>query len=101
MFWPDDRVRAKSKRPRALAGGAYGDMLAPAYVPTHEYAVSSAMRRLTSGFGMGPGVPASPWKPTNFFAAAFCGAGAERYQLRGRKGRRRRKQVFDLLVPVS
>ena len=40
-------------------------MLAPAYVPTHEYAVSSAMRRLTSGFGMGPGVPASPWRPTN------------------------------------
>ena len=40
-------------------------MLAPAYVPTHEYAVSSAMRRLTSGFGMGPGVPASLWTPAN------------------------------------
>ena len=42
-------------------------MLAPAYVPTHKYAVSSAMRRLTSGFGMEPGVPASPWKPTSFW----------------------------------
>ena len=40
-------------------------MLAPAYVPTQEYAVSSAMKGLTSGFGMGPGVPPSLWEPTN------------------------------------
>ena len=40
-------------------------MSAPAYVPTQEYAVSSAMKGLTSGFGMEPGVPPSLWTPTN------------------------------------
>ena len=48
-------------------------MLAPAYVPTHEYAVSSAMRCLTSGFGMEPGVPTSPWEPTKFRVAVRFG----------------------------
>ena len=47
-------------------------MLAPAYVPTHEYAVSSAMRSLTSGFGMEPGVPSSLWEPTNLVALGIA-----------------------------
>ena len=49
-------------------------MLASAYFPTHNYAVSSAMRSLTSGFGMGPGVPSSLWTPANllFLRTGSC-----------------------------
>ena len=45
--------------------GDFKLMLASAYFPTHKYAVSSAMRCLTTGFGMGPGVPTSLWTPAN------------------------------------
>ena len=41
--------------------------LASAYFPTQGYAVSWAMKRLTSEFGMGSGVPASLWTPRKFF----------------------------------
>ena len=47
-------------------------MSAPAYVPTQEYAVSSAMKGLTSGFGMEPGVPPSLWTPTNSNPLRIC-----------------------------
>ena len=40
--------------------------LASAYFPTQGYAVSWAMKRLTSEFGMGSGVPASLWTPRKF-----------------------------------
>ena len=57
----------KAKTPQRVACGAFKGklMLASAYFPTHEYAVSSAMRCLTTGFGMGPGVPTSLWTPAN------------------------------------
>lgn len=63
----------RAKRSPTLSRSAcFALMLAPAYVPTHKYAVSSAMRRLTSGFGMEPGVPASPWKPTKLCPWLFA-----------------------------
>ena len=66
----------RAKRSLTLSASAYvALMLAPAYVPTHNYAVSSAMRRLTSGFGMEPGVPASPWKPTKLCPGRGNGLG--------------------------
>ena len=34
-------------------------------LPRADPAVLSAMEGLTSGFGMGPGVPPPPWPPTN------------------------------------
>ena len=57
----------KAKAPQREAYGAFrvSIMLAPAYFPTYKYAVSSAMRSLTTGFGMGPGVPSSLWAPAN------------------------------------
>lgn len=66
----DAFARSSSKRSVTVPRSAYGAdiMLAPAYVPTLKNAVSSAMRCLTSGFGMEPGVPTSPWKPTKFWS---------------------------------
>ena len=64
---PKAPLRLKKKVSSSLSNEETELMLAPAYVPTHEYAVSSAMRGLTSGFGMEPGVPPSLWEPTNMF----------------------------------
>ena len=52
----------KHKKPRKNRG-LCKFTLASTYFPTQKYAVSWAMRRLTSEFGMGSGVPASPWTP--------------------------------------
>ena len=58
------------KRRKAPETGAFPKItLASAYFPTQIYAVSWAMRRLTSEFGMGSGVPASLWTPANMETA--------------------------------
>ena len=56
----------KNKSPLAIAKGLLKYSLAPTYFPTRYHAVSSAMEGLTTGFGMGPGVPPPPWAPRKF-----------------------------------
>ena len=53
-----NRQRPGSKRNRGV-----GKDLAATYFPARERAVSSARKSLTAEFGMGSGVPSSPWLP--------------------------------------
>ena len=69
---PPEQKRPLTPYARKQSAKKQKKMLAPAYVPTHEYAVSSAMRSLTSGFGMEPGVPSSLWEPTNLVALGIA-----------------------------
>ena len=61
-----DSTKTAPSRCKQLRGG-FKIMSASTYFPTYKYAVSLAMRRLTSGFGMEPGVPASLRTPTNSY----------------------------------
>ena len=74
-------------------------MLAPTYFPTHEYAVSLAMRRLTSGFGMEPGVPASLWEPANLIRSSGASCAGTRY--RGAGSKFRLAPRCGLYIPVQ
>ena len=82
-------------------------MLAPAYVPTCRHAVSSAMKGLTSGFGMEPGVPPSPWEPTNgvsfgqVLGVEVSNPISVHKTVNCRNGKECIIQKFDLLVLVS
>ena len=57
--------------PAQRAPGAGGALLSHRVAP----AVPSALAGLTSGFGMGPGVPRPPWPPA---PGGRCGAGCVR-----------------------
>ena len=57
----------KRKGPERILRAFLKEVLASAYCPTNSSAVSSAMKRLTSEFGMGSGVPASPWTPRQIY----------------------------------
>ena len=57
-------MRIKKKPPRVPQGLKI--MLASAYFPTQEYAVSWAMKSLTAEFGMGSGIPSSLWTPRKY-----------------------------------
>ena len=56
--------------PAQRAPGAGGALVSHRVAP----AVPSALAGLTSGFGMGPGVPRPPWPPA---PGGRCGAGCE------------------------
>ena len=58
-------------KPAQRAPGAGGALVSHRVAP----AVPSALAGLTSGFGMGPGVPRPPWPPA---PGGRCGAGCER-----------------------
>ena len=101
----------KAKAPQREAYGAFrvSIMLAPAYFPTYKYAVSSAMRSLTTGFGMGPGVPSSLWAPANSCSYEPVPAGKfpsgrvqePFYSIEGLERNLCRIKSIDLLVLVS
>ena len=100
----------KAKAPQREACGAFSVklMLASAYFPTHNYAVSLAMRCLTAGFGMGPGVPTSLWTPANLgsvdpFPDRIFPSGQDQLIRISIEGSERIIEIksFDLLVPVS
>ena len=61
----------RRRAPAALATGALRDRKMPLVgqrrpaLPRTDSAVPSALGGLTSGFGMGPGVPPPPWSLTN------------------------------------
>lgn len=64
---PRDRAR---RRPRTSLAGRRRPAL-----PRTRSAVPSALGGLTSGFGMGPGVPPLPWPPTSEGRSRARGAG--------------------------
>ena len=59
--WPVDRAKRSTGCPRKMP---LVGQRRPALPRTHS-AVPSALGGLTSGFGMGPGVPPPPWSLTN------------------------------------
>ena len=62
------RAPSNAKSPQSLRLRAFWKhSLAATYFPTRYHAVSSAMEGLTTGFGMGPGVPPPPWPPRKFW----------------------------------
>ncbi len=64
---PLGRCRGKTKKALSHTTEGFSRFyLAPTYFPTRYHAVSSAMEGLTTGFGMGPGVPPPPWAPRKF-----------------------------------
>ena len=63
------RSRLPAPSPAQRAPGAGGALVSHRVAP----AVPSALAGLTSGFGMGPGVPRPPWPPA---PGGRCGAGS-------------------------
>ena len=65
-IWPLNAIAPERREPF----GGDGKNLAASYFPARRCAVSSARKSLTAEFGMGSGVPSSPWLPK------ACGRGA-------------------------
>ena len=82
--------RLPAPSPAQRAPGAGGALVSHRVAP----AVPSALAGLTSGFGMGPGVPRPPWPPA---PGGRCGAGCEgRVGARGALGAAQRSRKVSL-----
>ena len=70
-IWPLNAIAPGRREPF----GGDGKNLAASYVPARRCAVSSARKSLTAEFGMGSGVPSTPWLPKGVDGALSRGSG--------------------------
>ena len=87
--------RLAPARPAQRAPGAGGALVSHRVAP----AVPSALAGLTSGFGMGPGVPPPPWPPAPGGRCGAVGGRVRGPRPRGRPGgRTARLESFEVLA---